>query len=326
VLYIGGWGRSGSTLLDRVLGQLPGFAAVGELRELWERGVRENRPCGCGQAFHECPFWTDVGRTAFGGWGRLDLDEVLGLRYSLDRGWTAPALTGPRVPRRLEGRLRRYLEILDPLYAAIRSVSGDDVVVDSSKLPMHAALLRRIPLDVRVVHLVRDSRGVVYSWRKQVLRNRAAAESEGARYLERYDPVSASARYLVYNALTARLARRGLPLLLVRYEDFVARPAASVRTIAAFAGAIPSEQDLDCIGPDWVELRPNHTVDGNPMRFSVGTVKLVADEEWRQRMRRRDRVLVTAITGPLLRRYRYAVGSITRAPGSAARSSIRADK
>jgi hypothetical protein len=216
VLYIGGWGRSGSTLLDRVLGQLPGFAAVGELRELWQRGVQEDRPCGCGEPFHACPFWTEVGRQAYGGWDRLDLDEVLRLRYSLDRGWTAPMLIGPRTPRRFEARLRRYLEILGPLYRAIAQASGASVVVDSSKLPMHAALLRRIPLDVRVVHLVRDSRGVVFSWQKQVLRDREASESKGERFLERYDPLTASARYVLYNGLTGRLGRRSVPLLMLR--------------------------------------------------------------------------------------------------------------
>ena len=42
VLYIGGWGRSGSTLLDRVLGQVPGVVSLGEVRELWQRGWAEN--------------------------------------------------------------------------------------------------------------------------------------------------------------------------------------------------------------------------------------------------------------------------------------------
>ena len=42
VLYIGGMGRSGSTLVDRVLGQAPGVCSVGELVFLWERGVLAN--------------------------------------------------------------------------------------------------------------------------------------------------------------------------------------------------------------------------------------------------------------------------------------------
>ena len=40
VLYIGGWGRSGSTLLAHVLAEVPGFVSVGELRYVWQGGLR----------------------------------------------------------------------------------------------------------------------------------------------------------------------------------------------------------------------------------------------------------------------------------------------
>ena len=39
VLYLGGFGRSGSTLIERLLGELPGVCPVGELVHLWQRGV-----------------------------------------------------------------------------------------------------------------------------------------------------------------------------------------------------------------------------------------------------------------------------------------------
>ena len=75
VLFIGGWGRSGSTLLDRVLGHVPGVVSLGEVREIWVRGVIEDRPCGCDRPFSECPFWTEVGDRAWGGWRSFDVDD-----------------------------------------------------------------------------------------------------------------------------------------------------------------------------------------------------------------------------------------------------------
>ena len=39
VLYIAGSGRSGSTVLGRILGRVEGFGAVGELRYVWERRI-----------------------------------------------------------------------------------------------------------------------------------------------------------------------------------------------------------------------------------------------------------------------------------------------
>jgi UDP-N-acetylglucosamine transferase subunit ALG13 len=301
VLYIGGWGRSGSTLLDRALGQLPGFVSLGEVRELWQRGVRENRPCGCGKPFRDCEFWSRVGDEAYGGWSRLDLDEALSLRYSVDRPWSAPILTLGARWAEFDARVDRYLELLRPLYGAIRTVSGADVIVDSSKLPMHAMLLRRIPVDLRLVHLIRDSRGVAFSWQKHV-RNRTT--DGDPKYLERYDPVSASMRYVAYNEMTRRLGRE-VPSVLLRYEDFIAEPKETLLQLAHLAGSRPSNRDLGFVGLGEMRLRPNHTVDGNPMRFSVGAVALKPDEQWRSRMKRFDRTVVTALTYPMLRRYRY---------------------
>ena len=68
VAFVGGHGRSGSTLLSRVLGAVPGFVTVGELCYLWDQGVLMDRMCGCGKSFSECEFWTAVGKEAFGGW------------------------------------------------------------------------------------------------------------------------------------------------------------------------------------------------------------------------------------------------------------------
>src|ERR687892_622891 len=77
VLLVAGWGRCGSTLLDMMLGQVPDMVSAGEVREIWLRGCVENRPCGCGHAFRDCPFWRAVGERAYGGWNRLDLETVL---------------------------------------------------------------------------------------------------------------------------------------------------------------------------------------------------------------------------------------------------------
>ena len=60
VVYIVGWGRSGSTLLTAILGELDGAFAAGELRMLWGRGAIGRRLCGCGRVIPECPIWSQV--------------------------------------------------------------------------------------------------------------------------------------------------------------------------------------------------------------------------------------------------------------------------
>ena len=48
VLFLGGLGRSGTTLLERLLGQLSGVSPLGEVVHLWQRDLVDDERCGCG--------------------------------------------------------------------------------------------------------------------------------------------------------------------------------------------------------------------------------------------------------------------------------------
>ena len=99
-MYVGGIGRSGSTLIERLIGQVPGACPVGELLYLYERGIAEGERCGCGQPFHQCPFWQQVGKAAFDGWDQVDASRIATLRSQVDRNRFIPSLAGRRVGRR----------------------------------------------------------------------------------------------------------------------------------------------------------------------------------------------------------------------------------
>jgi sulfotransferase family protein len=310
VLYVAGWGRSGSTLLDRMLGELPGVFSAGELREIWQRGLLENAPCGCGAHFRECEFWGRVGMEAYGGWDQLECEELAGLRTTVDRPWFVPFLLGAPAPPSYRRRLARYLEFVGPLYAAIAKVSGANVVVDSSKLPSHAFLLRRLPgIDLRLVHLVRDSRAVAFSWQRQLLKWAAEGHSE---YMHTYRPSAASARWLLYNGLTHLARPLGVPSHFLRYERLVREPREALGEVAAHAGLSLRNGSLEFVRDGKVAVGASHTVDGNPMRFSRGSLALRIDDEWASEMRTTHRLLVTGATLPLLLRYGYSLQGTAR--------------
>jgi hypothetical protein len=63
-------------------------------------------------------------------------------------------------------------------------------------------------------------------------------------------------------------------------------------------------------------LGNSHGLSGNPSRFSHGEVTLRADEAWRERMPRRDRVVVTALGSPLLLRYGWQLSTRPRLPST----------
>ena len=327
VLAIGGWGRCGSTLLDMMLGQLEGFVSAGEIRELWLRGCQEDRPCSCGEPFSGCEFWSQVGQAAFGGWSRLDLDRVLRVRYRRDRAWGLPGLLAGR--RSPDPDLGFYLAVLRDLLAGIAEVAGGAIVVDSSKLPTHNLLLRQCPgLDLSMVHLVRDSRGVAYSVQKHVTKSVTRGE---ATTLPRHGALASSLRYDLYNGAyhlmelrdrrDRETARR---MLRVRYEDLVQDPRHWVAAIARLADpSVSTEMPFLSDAGDAVTLAPHHLVDGNPVRFARGPLPLRVDGAWRDGLAVRDRRVVGVLTSPLLAGYGYGVTrdgdrATTRATTSAA--------
>ena len=301
VLFIGGLGRNGSTLVDRVLGQTPGVVAVGELVFLWQRGLLEGERCGCGEPFGACPFWTEVGDRAFGGWERVNAAAVRSLQRAVDRNRYIPLMRWPSLSARYRRRLDRYAAVLARVYEAVAATSGAEVIVDSSKHASTAALLSRVSgIERTVVQLVRDPRGVAWSWSKRTAR---PDTTRGASEMARAGPVRVAVRWQAYNLLVAALRSPGPSLL--RYEDFADRPAHASRRLLRAAG-IPGAFLPQFVGERTVKLAADHTVSGNPLRFTTGELEIRPDDEWRTAMPRWRRMIVTAGTFPSNLIYRYA--------------------
>lgn len=308
VLYIGGWGRSGSTLLDRMLGEVPGLFSTGELRYIWERGLLENQLCGCGSPFRECSFWGQVGEEAFGGWDEVDVAGVVGLRNAVDRLWHTPWLLGPAVWPGYGVKLEEYVNLLGRLYRAIRKVSNAQIIIDSSKTPSYAFILGKVrDIDLRMVHLVRDSRGVAFSWKKQVVRPEITPK---VTYMPNYNPMTASLRYLLDNGLLRFANRMPASYVFLRYEDLVNQPREMLARILSHVGYEVREDTFSFIdsATGRVFLGTNHMVAGNPMRFKSGEVVLRPDVEWREKMQWAERLLVTIFTFPSLVSFGYVRG------------------
>lgn len=309
VLSIAGTGRNGATILGRMLEQLPRVVAVGELGYLWERGLILNQECGCGTPLRECPYWTEVGRRAFGGWDAIDPQVVVDLQRRVQRERNLPLLAYPRLRPAFEGHLRTYTGYMAKLYEGILGAADADFVIDAMKELPYVYLQPHVPdIDLRILHLVRDARGVAYSWTKQVQRGVSVGNEE----VLRRPPSTSARRWVGVNTMFHVLARTGVPTMFMKYESFVRSPRRRLTEIAEFARIDPGgEEGLAFIRDDGaVELGVTHTVEGSRSRFKTGAVPLRVDDEWRTMMSPRDRRLVTGITLPLLVRYGYPVRDV----------------
>lgn len=294
VLYIGGFGRSGSTVVERVVQAAPQAVSLGEVVHLWKRGVVGDEPCGCGTRFSECPFWQAVGERAFGGWSKVDVEEVLALHDDVDRQRHVWKTTKPFGATR--DALVRYAAYYRAVYGAASEYSGSAVVVDSSKHASLAVALSNDPqIDLRVLHLVRDSVAVAYSWSKEV---KYDVVGDGHRNMPRFSASRASALWMSNNAFVQLARIAGAPTYRLRYEDFVRAPTATIQEVWRALG-LPGSYDIDLSQEGGVAVERGHSIGGNPMRFKEGPLVIKADEAWRVKMPKRQRRVVKTLTLPV---------------------------
>lgn len=306
VLSVVGAGRSGTTILASMLGEVDGFASAGELRWLWERGLRDERPCACGRPPSLCPVWAPVvARTlalpaAHG--GRLGVAEVVAAQHEV-----GTRRSYPRVLRELSPgatgwpALRTVRAATASACTALAEATGSRVVVDISKRPVDAAVLAGArEIDHFVLHLVRDPRAVVHSWRRaKTFTVGGQTRTMGTRGL------ASTVRRWTGNAVFAEALRRRVPpsrWLYLRYEDLTSEPRSSLARIIGFVGEAGTPPLLD---DHTVLLGPNHIVAGNPSRFTTGRVTVRADDAWRTAMPPLDQRIVELTTWPLMLRYGY---------------------
>jgi hypothetical protein len=311
VAFLLGEGRSGSTVLSRILGTRPSWFALGELSHIWRWSLISGGQCTCGRVLSTCPVWKEVLQCAF---SQPSLRDVSGGLAADSRHtwrvmfeWQADALHAARrflvwyprslrIPNRARVAIGRYNIVLSALYRAASDVMGARVLVDSSKTYTHAALLERTDgIDPYFVHLIRDPRAVAYSW----TRKKSQPVAGGVKALPKRSSVAASRFWVEYNLAAATLVRRNeQSSLVVRYEDFIADPDGQIQAIAQkLQEALPSAEPSTSVGE-------NHMVWGNPGRFAF-TGKLEEDRSWQQRLPKTDRFIVTLLTRPIARKYGY---------------------
>jgi hypothetical protein len=295
VIYIAGATRSGSTVLSNILGELDGFFNVGEVLDIWDRGLAADGLCGCGTRVTSCEVWGAVLNEAFGGSNCVDVQAMVRLRDSAAHSRHLLQLSLlPGAKSRVAARLGTYLANLEALYRAIRSVTGSKVIVDASKNPGYAYLLALVPIiDLYVVHLVRDPRAVAYSWLRK---------KEG---LWQTNPLESSLVWNLRNMATELLQRNSPEKYLrLSYEGFVAEPQEAIKRILSLVAE--RFATLPFIREHEIKLSVNHTVYGNPNRFDSGVLRLQRDDEWKS-VKKSVQLLVALLTWPLLLRYGYPV-------------------
>jgi hypothetical protein len=234
----------------------------------------------------------------FGSGGRVDPEAMVALWRRVDGLRRLPLQLAPRIRRGHAADLAAFHEVLGRLYRAVGAVSGASVVVDSSKYAAYASLVAQAPgLDLRALHLVRDSRAVAYSWRR---RKRMPEVVSDERYMPLKPPWKSALYWDLEHVALHQVLRTFPRCHLVRYDDLVSHPD---EVLTAALDRLGLSADPSFLPGGRLHLGPNHMVAGNPLRFHRGELRIEADVQWREELGAGSSWLVTALTWPLLVRY-----------------------
>ena len=290
ILYIGGAGRSGSTLLDMILGNLPDFFSVGELRYFWEYTAQDEISCGCGKDLSKCDFWSKVKEEL--------APELCKSMDIISRRWNHTRNL-PRILLNTPEEWRTLAKGTNLLYQATWQAAKAQVLVDTSKVPAQLVLLKQIPsVNLRVLQLVRDGRAVSYSWNKR--RKRESALMGQTAYMPQRSMTSAVSAWATENAMMLRLSR-DIPHVFMRYEDFIQNPRTVLENALQELGF---NNNLSFLDNPTLLLPSTHSMGGNPIRFN-NEFTIESDDEWRDKMPLTTKLSLGLLAFPLMKRFGY---------------------
>lgn len=254
VVLIAGSGHGGTTILNMVLGQHPDIFATGKLRDFPHGGLfTEHNVCSCGALAQTCPFWSEI-REQYHPFQDLPDQE--------------------KIPR---------------LFDIIRRVSGMSFVGDVSHNVGYAQQLANTDgINLYLVHVVRDGRGVVHSRIRKDYRI-GRLKSSPLSHLKRVFTVSR--RWSWHRREFARLEQRlGGKAVRVQYEELCRDPQAALRPVGDCLGL-----DFGAIGKSLGSGQPfkrvPHLIRGNEVLRSRSDIVLRHDTAYRTAMSRIDRTI-----------------------------------
>jgi hypothetical protein len=303
IVYITGYGRSGSTVLGTILGTVDRARYVGELFQMPFCFGPEHY-CSCGQLVNDCGFWSRIYATWEDRTGAsLERFRDLSIKYEG---------TGVSVWRRLlserthiSKEFLEYAFLTESLFKVIAEITESEYIVDSSKSAQRAFAMSLMGgIDLSLIHLVRDGRSVVASLRK---RFRKDPERGIPKDIRPIPSLRAAAGWMVKN-LESEFVRRGIPAetqITLFYEDVVTDLDGHLERLSKIFGRAPQELHGRRSFPI------SHIIEGSRIRMK-GSVEIKSDYVFSNELSAIDRGVFWLSAGILALKYGYRPFATTR--------------
>ncbi|MEP2936578.1 MAG: sulfotransferase [Gilvibacter sp.] len=284
VVYLMGAGRSGTTLLATLLGNSEHIVTLGEMHQFLDYMLDSN-PCSCGQQLSDCVFWKPVLARLQTSYSAEELQAINKANKKVEKH------------RNILGSLmfsnRKYQAFQQQLFKHIQEAHSSPFYLDSAKYISRGAQLAKTPgIDIKIVYMVRDVRGLIHSFGKNVQTSKS--------------PISTLFYYTMINSfgLIAQGVMGKKKVLRLRYESLVENPQGSLQKMGAFFGT-----NLDHVHSKLKEGQPfdmPHIIAGNRMKTQK-TIRLKPDFAWKKSQSRPTQILYYLLTLPLQLIFKYRI-------------------
>lgn len=297
ILYIAGYSRSGSTLLDIVLGNACGTASVGEIAFIGSDWSDDKLRCSCGEPYRSCPVWRGLFTSAA---------EALEAHAILRRVEESAALASIERGNLSAELGSAYRDIARRIFSHARARLGAEMIVDSSKsaratVGRFLALSRYADLDVSVVHFVRSGLATADSYAAHG--SNWVQEGRVAHY-----PLVVPRAVIGWRMAHERIIHLlkwvdPEKLMRMRYEDLVLDPVGVITAIGAFAAidVAPAVDKLKRGEPHPV----GHLVGGNRMRTQKAIVIKPRDNAESTNLNLLERSIYSLVAASLDKKFGY---------------------
>lgn len=265
MIYIAGYGHSGTTILDLILGNHPQIRSLGEVSNLFEF-ISEDRACSCGQTLENCGIWSNVLREI----------EAIG-----DRSWTEIN----NISRMVEnGKVRdapsisTYKKIWSHV---VKSVSSEDreikYVVDSSKTTYNNRYRVQIlngVTETKIIYVIRDPRAVLWSALRKKKRMKSANTNWKSMVVAR-----TLFGWLYSNMIALKLRKdESYSVLTVNYESLVKNVEFELERISRHL-SVDFKGLIESVKVNGIQTGHNHLIGGNRLKKS-DSIYLQHDDEF----------------------------------------------
>jgi Sulfotransferase domain len=303
VLYLAGVSFCGSTLLSFILNAHPKIFSIGEMGP-YAPFENDEYQCSCGAKLMDCSFFLAV-KNLMENKYNVPFDTAhWDLRHEHNLGRFINLMTRGWVDNRF---LALFSSFLKPIFSnynkvmetyahrnevfmrAALDITGKQVFFDATKSFRRIQLFRNKPhLNFKVLHLVRDPRGYVYS---------------AIDHRNTLPQISAKQWVMENNFIDANL--RGLDShqwMRLKYETLCLEPEKTINNLADFAGV----NSLSALTKHFGEKE--HHIIGNSMRLRPDALKSIKlNEKWRNSLSTDDLRIVSRIAGEHAQKYGYDI-------------------